>query len=178
MVAQNAGRYVEAEKYDRETLKLMRALPNFPQNERARQLSNLASVINLLERPDEGMKLLFQAEHLLNEYPSEDPGQYITLDHNFARSYALLEDWNAAEARYSNALKKLKAAHAVETGYGAENDLGMAYVYWKTGRLEQAEGNYERALAYFSREVGLQHPAVERMEAELAQVKSEMQKRK
>jgi hypothetical protein len=77
MVAQNEGRYAEAESYNRETLKLMEALPNFPTNERARQMSNLASVLNLLGRPDEGMKLLFQAEHLLNEYPSEDPGPSI-----------------------------------------------------------------------------------------------------
>jgi hypothetical protein len=48
-------------------------------------MSNLASVLNLLGKPNEGMEVLLQSEHLLNEYPS-DPGQYITLDHNFARS--------------------------------------------------------------------------------------------
>jgi hypothetical protein len=72
----------------------------------------------------------------------------------------------------------MKAANAVETGYGAENKLGMAYVYWKTGRLEQADRTYEQAIAYFRKEVGPQHPAVQRMEAELSQVKSEIQKRK
>jgi tetratricopeptide (TPR) repeat protein len=178
VAAQNEGRYAEAEKYNRETLKLMETLPNFPQNERARQMSNLASVLNLLGRPNVGMEVLLQSEHLLNEYPSNDPGQYITLDHNFARSYALQNNWNAAEARYRSALEKLKAANAIETGYGAENDLGMAYVYWKTGRLEQADRSYERALAFFRKEVGSRHPAVQRMEAELAQVKSAMQQRK
>jgi tetratricopeptide (TPR) repeat protein len=156
----------------------METLPNFPQNERARQMSNLGSVLNLLGRPNEGIEVLLQAEHLLNEYPSIDPGQYITLDQNFGRSYALQKDWNAAEARYLSASEKLKVANAVETGYGAENDLGMASVYWKTGRHEQAERSYERALAYFRKEVGPQHPAVQRMEVELAQGRSEIQKRK
>jgi hypothetical protein len=178
VVAQNEGRYAEAESYNRETLKLMETLPNFPQNERARQMSNLASVLNLLGRPNEGIAVLLQAEHLLNEYSSIDPGQYITLDQNFARSYALQKDWNAAEARYLSASEKLKAANAVATGYGAENELGMAYVYCKTGRLEQADRSYELALAYFRKEVGPKHPAVQRMEAELAQVKFEIQKRK
>jgi tetratricopeptide (TPR) repeat protein len=178
VAAQNAGRYADAESYNRETLKLMETLPNFPQNERARQMSNLASVLNLLERPNEGIELLFQAEHLLNEYPSDDPGQYITLDHNFGRSYALRKDWDASEVRYLSALKKLKAANAIETGYVAENDLGMAYVYWKTGRLEQADRAYERALAYFRKEIGPDHPVIQRAEAELAQLRSEIQKRK
>src|SRR5580704_11081848 len=83
VAAQNEGRYAEAENYNRETLKLMETLPNFPQNERARQMSNLGSVLNLLGRPNEGIEVLLQAEHLLNEHPSIDPGQYITLDQNF-----------------------------------------------------------------------------------------------
>jgi tetratricopeptide (TPR) repeat protein len=176
--AQNEGRYSDAEKYNREALKLMEALPNFPPNERARQISNLASVLNLLGRPKEGLDLLLQAEHLLDEHPSTDPGQYITLDQNFGRSYALQNDWDAAEARYLKALKRLQAADATETGYGAENQLGLAYVYWKTGRLDQAERSYEVALAYFRKEVGPDHPAVKRAESELAEVRSGLQTRK
>src|ERR1700680_5287563 len=68
--AQNEGRYAEAETYNRKTLKLMETVPNFPQNERARQMSNLASVLNLLGKPDEGMEVLLQAEHLLNDHPN------------------------------------------------------------------------------------------------------------
>ena len=56
--AQNNGRYAEAEEYNRQALKVMETLPDFPPSERARQMSNLASVLNLLGRPNEAMDLL------------------------------------------------------------------------------------------------------------------------
>jgi len=171
--AQNAGEYVEAEKYHRATLETAGEIPDFPLNERARLLSNLASALNLLGRPDEALKLLSDAEMLLQTNPSNDPGQYITLDHNIGRAHALGEDWEEAEIRYSSARDLIDAANAAETFYGAENHLGFAYVYWNTGRLEQAEASYKLAVAHFHEWLGPTHPVVQRMEAELAEVQSE-----
>lgn len=90
--AQNADRYDEAETYRRAMLEALKEVPDYPLNEWARQLSNLASLLNLTGRPEEALGLLTEARETLPANPSVDPGQYITLDQNLGRAYALLRE--------------------------------------------------------------------------------------
>ena len=69
VAAQNAGNYTEAERLHRAVLDGINRVPGFPKNELARALSNLASVLNLRQRPDEALRLLRRAQTLLTEQP-------------------------------------------------------------------------------------------------------------
>src|SRR6266851_9061595 len=71
--AQNAGNYEEAERLHRGVVEGIARIPDFPANEQARQLSNLASVLNLRGKPAEALPLLQQAQSLLAKQPSRDP---------------------------------------------------------------------------------------------------------
>lgn len=61
VTAQNAGSYEEAEHLHRAVVEEIARIPGFPANEQARQLSNLASVLNLRGKATEAVPLLQKA---------------------------------------------------------------------------------------------------------------------
>jgi len=168
--AQNAGNYADAERLHRQVLEGVSRLPGFPDNERARQMMNLASVINIRGDATEALELLQEAERLLAKSPAADSGQSVTLHFNFARSYSLLRDWKAAEDRYQRGFQILEAAKVFEGPVAYQGLVGLAYVYGKTNRVTQAVTLYEKVLPYFRNLAGPEHPAVKRWEQEYAEL--------
>lgn len=159
--AQNNGDYVEAEKYHRKTLEVIDTIPDFPPNERARQVSNLASTLTLTGRPAEALELLLPAVEILNKHPSVDPGQYIVLDLNIAKALSSLGRYDEADPYCLSALVRTREADAMETMYGAEARSAHAYVQWKTGRIDDAIANYELAIAFWSARLPEDHVLLE-----------------
>ena len=113
--AQNAGDYATAERLHREVLDGSSRLPGFPPSQRARLMSNLASVLTLQDRPAEALLLLRKAEALLGDLSKADPLQVITLHGNLADAYAAARDYKLAEERYDAGFKLLEAHNALQT---------------------------------------------------------------
>ena len=172
--AQNAGNYKEAERLHRAVVERMVLIPDFPANEQARQLSNLASVLNLRGRPTEALPLLQRAQGLLAKQPSEDPAQYSTLHFNLGRAYALQRAWASAEQQYNEGIEVLTAAGVSDRKYLFEADAGLAYVYWKTVRLAEAKSRYEAALQFVRTFAPRTHPVLTRWEQEYQAVIKEL----
>ena len=166
VVAQNAGNYEEAERLHQAVVEQMVRIPNFPANEQARQLSNLASVLNLRGEPNEALRLLHRAQGLLRKQPSEDPAQYSTLHFNLGRTYALQRAWAPSEQQYNEGIEVLTKARVSDRKYLFEADAGLAYVYWKTGRLAEAKTRYEVALQFVRTFASASHPVLKRWEQE------------
>lgn len=164
--AQNAGDYELAERLHREVVKKMVHIQNFPPNEQARQLSNLASVLNLRGKPAEALPLLRKAKDLLKKQPSEDPTQYSTLYFNLGRAYSLQRAWASAEQQYNEGIEVLTKAGLSERKYLFQADAGLAYVYWKTGRLAEAKTRYEAALQFVRTFAPATHPVLRGWEQE------------
>jgi len=57
-----------------------------------------------------------------------------------------------------------------------EADAGLAYVYWKTGRLAQAKSRYESALQFVRTFAQPTHPVLQRWEQEYQAVMQELGK--
>ncbi len=165
--AQNRGDYIEAEKYHRKTLEVIGTIPDFPPNERARQMSNLASTLTLTSKPAEALQLLLPAAEILVKHPSIDPGQYIALDLNIAKALSSLERYDEAEPYCLSALVRAEEAEAMDTMYGAEARSAHAYVQWKTGRIGDAIANYELAIAFWSAQLPGDHVLLENLRKEL-----------
>jgi tetratricopeptide (TPR) repeat protein len=174
VAAQNAGDYEQAERMHRKVVEAIARVPDFPPNEEARQLSNLASALNLLDRPDEALELLQKAQKLLAEHPSRDPGQYLALHFNLGRSHALREEWSAAELQFREGVQVLRQAGLSDHAYFFEADAGLGYVYWKTGRLAEAKSRYESAIRLARTLVSPTHPALMRWEREYQAVVEEL----
>jgi tetratricopeptide (TPR) repeat protein len=174
VAAQNAGNYEEAERLHRAVVEQMARIPNFPANEQARQLSNLASVLNLRGKPTEALPLLHRAQGLLRKQPSEDPAQYSTLHFNLGRTYALQRSWAPAEQQYKEGIEVLTKAGVSDRKYLFEADAGLAYVYWKTGRLAEAKARYEAALQFVRTFAPATHPVLKRWEQEYQAVMKEL----
>jgi len=176
VAAQNAGHYEEAERLHRKVVKAIAGIPDFPPNEQARQLSNLASVLNLRGKLNEALKLLERAQGLLAKNPSRDPAQYSTLHFNFGRNYALREEWTSAEQQYKEGIEVLTKAGVSDRTYFFEADAGLAYVYWKSGRLAEAKSRYESALRFVRTLVPPMHPVLRRWEQEYQAVVKELER--
>ena len=174
VVAQNAGNYEEAERLHRAVVERMVLIPDFPANEQARQLSNLASALNLRGKPSEALPLLHRAQGLLAKQPSEDPAQYSTLHFNLGRTYALQRAWLSAEQEYNEGIEVLRKARVSDRRYLFEADAGLAYVYWKTGRLAEAKSRYEAALQFVRTFAPRTHPVLTRWEGEYQAVIKEL----
>jgi tetratricopeptide (TPR) repeat protein len=176
VAAQNAGHYEEAERLHRKVVAAIAGIPDFPPNEQARQLSNLASVLNLRGKLNEALRLLERAQGLLAKNPSRDPAQYSTLQFNFGRNYALREEWTSAEQQYKEGIEVLTKAGVSDRTYFFEADAGLAYVYWKSGRLAEAKSRYESALRFVRTLAPPTHPVFRRWEQEYQAVVKELER--
>ena len=164
--AQNAGDYKEAERLHRAVVEGVSRLPGFPSSELARQLSNLASVLTIQNRPDEALPLLRRAQTLLTQEPSKDPAQYATLHGNFGEAYSKQSQWKEAEREFSESIAILAKAGVTDRLYLFEYDHGLGYVYWKTGRVADARKRYEAALETVRGIAPESHPVRQRWERE------------
>jgi tetratricopeptide (TPR) repeat protein len=176
VAAQNAGHYEEAERLHRQVVEAIAGIPDFAPNEEARQLSNLASVLNLRGKHDEALNLLERAQGLLAKNPSRDPAQYSTLHFNFGRNYALRGQWTSAEQRYKEGIEVLTKAGVTDRAYFFEGDAGLGYVYWKSGRLAEAKSRYESALRFVGTLVPPTHPVRRRWEQDYQAVIKELER--
>ena len=176
VAAQNAGDYEEAEHLHRKVVEAIGRIPDFPLNEQARQLSNLASVLNLRGKPTEALNLLRKAQSLLAKNPSQDPAQYSTLHFNLGQSYALQGAWKSAEQQFQEGMQVLRSAGVSDQTYFFESDAGLAYVYWKTGRLGEAKSRYESAIRFVRTLVPPTHPVLRRWEQEYQAVMKELER--
>jgi tetratricopeptide (TPR) repeat protein len=174
VAAQNAGNYEEAERLHRKVVEGMERIPDSPANERARQMSNLASALNLLGRPAEALELLKRAQGLLEKHPSQDPAQDSALHFNLGKSYALQQAWVLAEREYKRGRDILKQAGVSNQLYFFDSDAGLAYVYWKSGRLHEAKSLYEAALRVVHTLVPPTHPIRVQWEQEYQAVVKEL----
>jgi tetratricopeptide (TPR) repeat protein len=152
----------------------MARIPNFPLNEQARQLGNLASVLNLRGKPAEALPLLQQAQAMLARQPSQDPVQYSTLHFNLGETYALQQSWQLTEQQYAEGVAGLKKAGVSDRMYFFQADAGLGYVYWKTGRLRDAESRYEAALEVVRTIAPPTHPVRQRWQREYDAVLKEL----
>lgn len=168
--AQNAGDYAEAEKHHRALLDKMSHVLNFPASERARQMSNLASVLNLRGAPAEAEKLLLDAQIILNDHPSDDPVQYAVLYGNLAMSQKQQARFAEAEKNYSRALEIL-GKQAGQDVHVASCKAGLASIWAQTGRRSEALRYYQESLSVFRKFGGASHPVVKRIEAEYENLK-------
>jgi tetratricopeptide (TPR) repeat protein len=164
--AQNAGDFKEAERLHRAVVEGLRRVPDIPPQEEARARNNLASALNLLGRPKQALLQLERAQALLAEHPSRDPGVYFALHCNFGGSYALQRKWAAAEQRYRQGIEGLAKAGINDRLYLFQADAGLAYVYWKTGRLAEAKPRYESALKVLRQIAPPGHPLIKQWEQE------------
>jgi tetratricopeptide (TPR) repeat protein len=89
-------------------------------------------------------------------------------------SYALQGAWIRAEQQYEEGIQVLKDAGVSDRAYFFEADAGLAYVYWKTGRLAQAKSRYESALQFVRTQVPATHPVVRRWEHDYRAVLKEL----
>jgi tetratricopeptide (TPR) repeat protein len=174
VTAQNAGDYPQAERMHRKVVEAIARMPDFPANEYARQLSNLASALNLLGQSDEALELLQKAQRLLAAHPSRDPAQYSALHFNLGRSHSLRQEWSVAEREFREGVEVLRRSAVSDHAYYFEADAGLGYVYWKTGRLAEAKSRYESAMRFARTLVSPTHPALMRWEREYQAVVEEL----
>jgi tetratricopeptide (TPR) repeat protein len=175
--AQNAGDYEAAESFHRKTLEAVKQMPGYPINERARVMSNLASVLNISGKPRDALALLVPASEILVEHPSQDPGQYIMLTINTGRALALLDRLEEAEVHFLEALSRTEAADAMGTMYGAEARAGYAYLLSRTNRQAEAVEGYQFALDFWSTRLPEDHALVQDLQRELQKAMSDLQQR-
>ena len=165
MLAQNAGNYVEAERLHRMAVETMERIPDLPLADQARLLSNLASVLNNLERAEEALNLLKRAGELLEQEPTRDAAQLMVFHLNLSRAYALTGRWAEAEDEHRRGAEIMEQNDAFRV-FSADADANLAYIYWKTNRLAEAKTLYEQSLRSFQQAVGPNHPAVTDLERE------------
>ena len=170
--AQNDGDYATAEEFLRKALKAITEIPDFPPNERARQMSNLASVLNLAGKPDDALDLVLPAAVILQQHSSDDPGQYIVLDLNTVRAYALLKRYDEALLLCRRALARVDDANAMGTMYGAEAKAAHAYVLLKTGEYREAIAAYEFAMNFWKSRLSENLPLRQNLREELGEARS------
>jgi tetratricopeptide (TPR) repeat protein len=175
--AQNAGDYEKAEALHRQVVDAMARAPELQPADEARQLTNLASVLNVRNKPVEALALLQRARAMFDAEPSVDPQLRAALHLNLGRSYALMEDWTEAERQYRQGMSLLEARGGPRDALAFTADANLAYVYWKTGRLAEAKPLYEEALTHFRRAVGSNHPVVRQWEQEYAALVEQMERR-
>ncbi|MBI3940319.1 MAG: tetratricopeptide repeat protein [Acidobacteria bacterium] len=113
---------------------------------------------------------------LLARQPSQDPAQYSTLHFNLGKAYALQQVWKSAEQQYNEGIEVLTKAGVSDRMYLFEFDAGLAYVYWKTGRLAEAKSRYEAALEFVRAFAPPTHPVRHRWEQEYQSVLKEMRR--
>lgn len=177
VTAQNAGDYEAAERLHREVVE--RIDPQAPANERALQLVNLASVLNLRDQPDAAKNVLREAEALLAQAPAPDTDAQLrgALHVNRGKAHALLREWDDAEREYRAGIAILGAMRPRNDLLSFMADANLAFVYWRTGRLVEAQKLYEASLEYFLRAAALEHPVVRQFEDEYKQLMSELSRR-
>lgn len=151
------------------------AILDFPPSERARQMSNLASVLNLQNGPREAPHLLIGAERILHDHASHDPIQYAVLYGNRAMSQQLQNQLDKAEHNYLKALDLVETNIGLSNVFAASDKAGLGYICTHRGRYKEAKHYYEEALTIFRERGGSDRPVVRRTEAEYAILKQKIE---
>jgi tetratricopeptide (TPR) repeat protein len=163
--AQNVGDYVASEQARRRAI-LMMIAAEAPPVEMARQLSNLASVLNINGKPVEAEKLCREAEALLTYYPTEDHVQLAALRGNLAEALRRQHQLDEARKKFEDALKILSTISLGDSHFAASNIIGLGAIEAELGNSDEAVAYYERALPVLIAIGGKDHPLIQRYVSE------------
>ncbi|PLW69959.1 tetratricopeptide repeat protein [Pseudohalioglobus lutimaris] len=140
--SQNQGDFASAEQHHGEAVAQMRLHDSVSSDELAVQLSNQASALNLLNRPDEAEVLLLESIDLLRSQETISESDFFTVTVNLARTYELQHRLDEAERLYLQSLKVVSNLPDWPESRNRFVYAGLANVYaWK--------GEQEPAMRYF-----------------------------
>lgn len=174
--AQNEGDYVTALKYRRSLLSKINKIKNLPESERARQMSNLASIFNLMGKPEAAEKLLLSAKELLQHHPSDDPIQYAVLYGNLAQSQRLKGGLLKSEKNYLKALSIVTRHIGANNVFAASDKEGLAFIYTRQGKYSIATQYYQEAYNVYCQISGPTHRVIKRIKAEFGFLLQQIEK--
>jgi len=169
--AQNEGNYVQAEESRRQLISLMEQV-NFRPAEISRQLSNLASVLNILDQQEEALIALERALELLEENPTNDRVQIAVLQGNLGEALFKHGELDSARERYENELEILRELSMENTHFAASARVGIGKIEAQLGDYDEALTHYEFAIPIFRSISDDTHPVTSRVLAEYEEIRS------
>ncbi|AEF54218.1 tetratricopeptide repeat protein [Marinomonas posidonica] len=167
--AQNEGNYVRAEESRRQLISLMEKT-NFQPSEIARQLSNLASVLNLIDKPEEAEIILERALGLLDSDPASDKVQLAVLNGNLGEALLKQGKHDSARARYEDELDTLRELSMESTHFSASAHIGIGTIEAELGKFDKALIHYEFAIPIFRSISDDSHPVTRRVLREYEEI--------
>ncbi|WP_261841856.1 tetratricopeptide repeat protein [Aliamphritea ceti] len=160
--AQNQGDYAQAEESRRQLVSLMEQV-NFRPSEIARQLSNLASVLNLINKPKDAQVELERALELLDSNPTSDRLQLAVLNGNLGEALLKQGVYDSARTRYEIELDILRDLSMENTHFSASARIGIGAIEAELGNVDEALGHYEFAIRIFRSLSDDSHPVTSRV---------------
>ena len=158
---QNQGKFTEAETFHRRTLTLVEKIRDPNSLDVARALNNLASTLNILNRPTEAQTLSKRAQGILRARSVNDPNLLTIVDLNLAESMRLQGRLGDAEPAYRQVLEALRHLGSKNPGINSEARFGLAFVLLARGNVREGETLYQEALSVYEKVWGAKHPLVE-----------------
>jgi len=168
--AQNEGNYTQAVKSRRQLISLMEQV-NFRPSEIARQLSNLASVLNILGQPVEAQTALEMALELLNRNPTNDKVQMAVLQGNLGEALFKQGEFESARVRFKNELDILRELSMENTHFAASARIGIGSIEAKLGNYNEALAHYEFAIPILRSISDDSHPVTSRVLGEYEEIR-------
>jgi eukaryotic-like serine/threonine-protein kinase len=172
---QNQGNYSESESSRRQLISLMEQT-NFSPVEIARQLSNLASVLNLSGNPEEAQMSCERAQSILEKNPTDDLVQEAVLLGNLAEALRLQGNLEGARVRFEEELSLLSSSGLGDTHFAASAMVGIGAVEAELGNLQEAKALYEVALPIFLKISDESHPTTARIVQEYETIQNRIKK--
>ena len=171
---QNQGNYSESESSRRQLISVMERA-GAPPPEIARQLSNLASVLNLSGKPAEAQGLCERAQAILEDNPTDDPVQEAVLLGNLAQALRLQGDLEGARSKFEQELLLLSNLGLDATHFAASAMVGIGAIDAESGNLVEAVARYEVALPIILGISDESHPTTARILEEYEEIKSALE---
>jgi tetratricopeptide (TPR) repeat protein len=166
-IAQQLGKYTEAERDYRLAIQQWELVPGHPGI--AITLNNLASVLYLVGKVDAAEELLQRAESLEVAAMGPNHPETARLYQNRATVYLSLRQYKKAEAEYRRALEIWEKSSPAYDLQIASSARGLAIILKHTSRRKEAVGLDTRARAIWEREVNKSYASSE-VRAALAQL--------
>nr|WP_239445571.1 tetratricopeptide repeat protein [Vibrio nigripulchritudo] len=171
--AQNQGDYVSSEKVRRQVVTIMTQAGVDPV-EIARQLSNLASVLNINNQPQEAESLVLEAMELLEDNPSQDRIQLAVLRGNLGEALRKQGKIDEAQVAFEEELNLLEKENLLDTHFAASAKAGLGAIQAERGNFQEALMYYEQAIPIFLSISNESHPVTSRYIREFEAVKNKV----
>lgn len=169
--AQNEGNYAQAKESRRQLISMMEQV-NFRPAEIARQLSNLASVLNILDEPEEAQIALEKALELLDANPTNDRVQIAVLHGNLGEALSKQGEYELAREQYESELETLQELTMENTHFAASARVGIGKIEVQLGNFDEALTHYEFAIPIFRSISEDTHPVTSRVLREYEDIQS------